>query len=204
MGGAVLALALVGGGLAATVLGGEDSPQPETAPSPQTAPSPETTPSPDYTYQLPKTIREAGVLASQAGCSEVETPKDQGSHQVETGEKHPPYSSTPPTSGWYRLGSLTPALYYVPTADNETLVRNMAEGDVIIWHTGLSKGELEDLKGLMVLLKSEQLLGVPGKKLGLEEKIVLTAWGRLQRCEELSGEAIEDFFERFRGQGPLS
>jgi hypothetical protein len=31
---------------------------------------------------------------------------------------------------------------------------------------------------------------------------VLTAWGRIQTCEQLSGEAVENFFLEYRGRAP--
>jgi hypothetical protein len=192
----IFGVTALGGGVMALL---EDDPGPT---PPHAATSPHATPSPDYTYELPQSFAEAGVPADEAGCSAVDSPPDQGAHQVEQGENHPPYNSTPPTSGWYSVGALTPALYYVPF-DPEVLVRNMAEGDVVIWHSGLSEPELQDLKGVMVLLESEQLVGLPYSKQGLEQKIVLTAWGHIQRCEELSGEVIAEFFDRYVGRGPL-
>jgi len=160
-------------------------------------------PSPSYTVQLPSTIEEAGVPPSEAGCGELERPEEQDNVVISPGDSHPPYSSSPPTSGWHFLGSVSPALYYQPIQP-ENLVTNLAEGDVVIWHTGLSDDELLDLKGLMVLFASEQVVGVPGDTLSLEHSIVLTAWGRLQRCEKLSGPVVHQFIERFVGKGPSS
>ncbi|MGH2711101.1 MAG: DUF3105 domain-containing protein [Actinomycetota bacterium] len=190
-----MAIAVAIGGIAAVVAGDDLESKP---------PSIAAGPTLDYTVDIPKAIDEAGVPASEAGCSDIETPPDQGSHQVDLGEGHPAYSSTPPTSGWYTLAGLTPALYYSPISEPEALVRNMAEGGVVIWHSGLTEQELGDLKGAMVLLESDQLVGLPGDDFGLDQKIVLTAWGHLQRCDEVSGEAIAVFFEQFVGKGPLA
>ena len=164
-------------------------------------------PAPEKTVRsvdLVTRVDQVGVPPGKAGCSEVEEPKVQPAEVffgTEEGVTHPPYSSTPPTSGWHYLEPIDEAIYYQPH-DPEALVANLAEGDVVVYHTGLTDAARDELIGLFVLFESNFILAVPGDDLGLEDEIVLTAWGKLQRCERLSGEAIESFFYRYRGQGP--
>jgi hypothetical protein len=178
--------ALVGGIVAASLATGpEDVPEPTDG----------------IVVELPQSVSEVGVPLAEAGCSGVESPTIQGSRIVNPEEKHVAYSSKPPTSGPHYLGPLDPAIYWIPN-DPEAVVSNLAVGDVAVWHTGLTPDQQTELKGLFVLLHSEDILATAGDDLELEDEIVLTAWGKLQRCNRLSGEAIADFFQRYRGGGP--
>lgn len=182
---AVGAVAAAVGVAAALATGGAQPPEP-----------------PGTTAKLPTKIAQIGVPADQAGCSPVRSPEIQPAVEVDGADaKHPPYSSTPPTSGWHLVHPLPPAGYLTPH-DPEFVVANLAEGDVAVWHVGLTEKERQDLIGLFVLLKSEYILAVSGEELGLDHKIVLTAWGKLQECEKFSGQAIARFFNRYRGLGP--
>jgi hypothetical protein len=159
-------------------------------------------PAPTRTVFLPSRVDQVGVSLDEAGCSEVEEPAIQQSRIIQVDEQHPPYTSTPPTSGPHYLGALSAGIYWVPH-DPEAVVANLAEGDVVVWHTGFdTRKEQDQLKGLFVLFKSNEIVAVSGEELGLEQPIVLTAWGKLQECEKFSGEAIADFFEKYRGLGP--
>jgi hypothetical protein len=157
---------------------------------------------PGRVVKIPTRFDQIGVPADEAGCSPVRSPKVQPNAVVSSAEpEHPPYSSTPPTSGWHFFDPLPAAGYLLPH-DPEAVVANLADGDVAVWHVGLTEEERQDLIGLFVLLKSEYILAVSGEELGLDHKIVLTAWGKLQECEQLSGPVIARFFERYRGLGP--
>lgn len=191
---ALVALGAAGGGLTWSLLSGDEAP-------PEPTPSPTATPSPDVSVlPIPQNPSEVGVPLSEAGCGDVEEPRDQGLH-LATGTEHPGYSSNPPTSGWYQAPP-PPALYYIPIGP-EAAVGAMAKGDVIVWHTGLTFPETQLLHGLFIYFEDEAITGTSGEDLRLEDPIVLTAWGKLQRCEKISGEAIATFFETYRGDGPL-
>ena len=170
--------------------------------SSEPTPAPSPTPSPEVSVlPIPQSPSEVGVPLAEAGCTPVEEPRLQRLRLTSTDE-HPEYSSNPPTSGWYQ-GPPPPALYYVPIGP-EPAVGAMAKGDVIVWHTGLTYDETQLLHGLFIYFKDEAITGASGEELGLEEPIVLTAWGKLQRCEKISGEAIATFFTTHRGKGPLT
>lgn len=192
----LVTLALLGGGggwLLWNAFGNE--------PSPSASPTP--TPSPEVSVvPIPQNPSDVGVPLAEAGCTEVIEPPIQKAVEVGDGEEHPEYSSNPPTSGWHHRSPIPPALYYVP-APPEAMVAAMAKGDVIMWHTGLTYEETQDLHGLFIYFEDEAITGTSGEDLGLKDPIVMTAWGKLQRCEEISGEAIATFFETYRGNGPL-
>jgi hypothetical protein len=183
--------AIVAGGLAAgTLLGSLTREQPTSERSPL------------YSVKIPSSSRQVGVPLQDAGCSEVQEPKVQPSQVVVPDEEHEPYSSTPPTSGAHYAVPMSPAIYWAPD-DPEAAVANLAVGDVVVWHSGFDTlEEQNEMKGLFVYFRSEDILAVPGDDLGLRGRIVLTAWGKLQVCEEFSGEAIHRFFDEYRGQGP--
>jgi hypothetical protein len=152
---------------------------------------------------IPRRLDLIGVSREEAGCSDVESPPVQRTRIVVPDQKHPPYSSTPPTSGPHFLSALPAAIYFQPHQP-EQVVSNLAQGDVVVWHTGVAttQEKRNQLIGLFLLYRSEELVAVEGSDLGLEDPIVLTAWGKLQRCERFSGEAVADFFERYKGRGP--
>jgi hypothetical protein len=152
---------------------------------------------------VPRRLDLIGVPAEEAGCSDVESPPVQKTRIISPDQKHRPYTSTPPTSGAHFLTPLPAAIYYTPHVP-EQVVSNLAVGDVVVWHTGVftTEAKRNHLLGLFLLYRSEELVAVEGGELGLEDPIVLTAWGKLQRCERFSGQAVADFFERYKGRGP--
>lgn len=194
----VVLVAIVGGGLLASAALRDETPEPAAAPSPGATPSPE-----GSVLPIPQSPSDVGVPLEDAGCTQVIEPKDQGAHQIGQRGEHPPYSSTPPTSGWYAAEPVPPALYYIPVPP-EAALSTLVRGSVVVWHTGLTPAEEELLHGLFIYFEDEGITGASGEDLGLKEPIVLTAWGKLQRCDEISGEAIATFFTTYRGQGPLA
>ncbi|HEV3474368.1 MAG TPA: DUF3105 domain-containing protein [Actinomycetota bacterium] len=184
---AVIAAGVTAGALAGTLTGGGES---------------EEASGPRFTVPIPTSSRQVGVPIDEAGCTDVREPEIQPSRIIAPEEKHPPYSSVPPTSGPHYVGPLSAAIYWVPN-DPEALVANLAQGDIVVYHTGFDEiKEQNELKGLFVYLHSEEILATPGEPLGLKHPIVLTAWGKLQECEQFSGEAIHRFFDKYRGLGP--
>lgn len=188
------------GGVAAVVVGGVATGVVLGAATGDNEPTPER--SPLYSVRIPSSSRQVGVPLADAGCSEVTEPELQPSRVLAPEESHPPYSSTPPTSGPHSIGSLNAAIYWIPH-EPEAVVANLAEGDVVVWHTGFdTREEQNELKGLFAHFRSEEILAVPGDPLGLKHPIVLTAWGKLQECQRFSGQAIERFFNEHKGLGP--
>jgi hypothetical protein len=186
--GLVIVAGLGVGALAAGVFRGD----PEVAPTPESI----------NEVFIPSTATEVGVPAGEAGCSDVESPEVQDPYVVQVDEKHDPYTSTPATSGAHYAGPLSPAIYWIEH-DPEAIVANLAQGDIVMYHNGYDKREEQDvIKGLFVYFASEEIMAVPGDHLNLDGEIVLTSWGKIQTCEKLSGEAVEQFFFENRGRAP--
>ena len=195
-----VALLVTGGVAAAAVLSGGE-PEPSPSPSPSLSPSPSPTQPPVFSFVVPDDPSEVGAPLAEAGCGPVQQPELQKPTEVKPGDKHPPYSSTPPTSGAHYPDGPGGGVFFVPH-DPEAVVASMARGDVVVWHTGFSKGMRNDLIGLLTYFESDFLMAQPGDEMKLDHEMVLTAWGHLQECEEFSGEAVEQFFLNYRGRGP--
>lgn len=132
-----------------------------------------------------------GVPAKDAGCKPVERPPYQGHVMLDPGEKHPPYNTTPPASGWFLGANPEPAYYEIPIPI-ERMMNVAAYGGILLWS---SKAESPPARRYTRLKASAVLVGQtePSIKSG----VVFTAWGVLQRCEKFSGEAMEAFGKAF-------
>jgi hypothetical protein len=134
-------------------------------------------------------------------CEPVERPKNMGRRELTLGEEPPgEYGSNPPTSGWYIPRPATPA-FYGSALSPQVLVANLAQGDVVVWYSGMSPDEAWELEALQEVFGG-QLIVVPGDQLKLKDPVVITAWGALQRCDGINADAITRFVRRFAQEAP--
>ncbi len=109
------------------------------------------------------------------------------------------YNSRPPTSGSH-FGQLARwGVYKEPVADG-LQIHNLEDGGVGIWYN-CPDGcpELVDqLTGIVDEMGEERLLMAPYP--GLETKIALTAWNRIDKMEEFDRERIIEFIKAYRGK----
>ncbi len=138
---------------------------------------------------------------SGGSCSAVERPELQTATHIEEGATHKPYSSDPPTSGAHYAVPADPGFFATPLAP-EQLVHNLEHGQIVIWYRlDLTPEEVESLASLT----SEEpvaTITVPYAGLTAADKLVMTAWGALQRCTGVSTEDIDAFRAEFQGRGP--
>ncbi len=139
---------------------------------------------------------QAGTPAARARCGAIERPKYQGRIKVEVGQKHPDYSSSPPTSGWFRIG-VSPAWYGV-SPPIEQVMGIPANGGIAIW---VSDVESRNSRLWHTLKRRNDVIVVadPSIKTG----VVFTAWGLKQRCEYFSGEYATSFLNRWTNMRAL-
>ena len=135
-----------------------------------------------------------------AGCDPVERPQVQeGSHLL--GDQAPPvpYSSVPPTSGWHRSGRPPDPGAYVEPLPDPALVSVLEQGGVVVAH----QPDLSDaVVGALQRLPAEvdDVVVTPHDR--LPSPITLTAWGVLQRCDEVTAQDVAAFRdEHARGEG---
>ena len=129
---------------------------------------------------------------------------DQGHRIITPGEAHPPYNSTPPTSGWHYA---LPAHWGIHDSaiPDEVQLRNLAGGGVLIqYRPNLAIEELEQLRTFVADLRTDQkycrVILAPYE--GLEQAIVLTAWNRIDRLTKYDADQIRGFIDALITQGP--
>ncbi len=142
-----------------------------------------------------------GVPLADAGCTETEHPALQEAEHIEEGAAHGPYSSDPPTSGPH-YGTPADTGFYPTALPTEQVIHNMEHGQIVIWYA--PDIEQRELDMVEKITRQEPLanIAIPAINLEPNAKLALTAWGALQFCEEISGEAIDIFRAQFQGKGP--
>lgn len=126
-----------------------------------------------------------------AGCDPVERPRVQeGSHLIGAAEPPVPYSSVPPTSGWHSSGRPPEPGAYVDPLPDPVLVSALEQGSVVVAHQPDLAGEVV---GALQRLPAEVDGVVVTPRQDLPSAITLTAWGVLQRCDEVTAEDVAAF-----------
>lgn len=140
-----------------------------------------------------------GYLAyrSAAALPGVAMP-DQGNQHVQTaGEPHVPYNSKPPTSGPH-LPYLAPWGVHTEPIQNELQVHNLEDGGVLVQYNcpGGCPELVEKLKAI-VQKYDHQVILAPYP--GMQQRIALTAWTRLDAFDEFDEARIQRFINAYRG-----
>ena len=123
---------------------------------------------------------------------------DLGNMHIEEGTSSPiPYNSTPPTSGPH-YGSLARWGVHSEPIPDELVVHNLEDGGVGLWYN-CSDGCPELVSQLESVVEDyhEGVLLAPYP--GMETRIALTAWTRLDQFNDFDQERIERFIRAFRG-----
>jgi hypothetical protein len=123
---------------------------------------------------------------------------DMGNMHVEEGTKSPvAYNSTPPTSGPH-YGSLAGWGIHTEPIPDELMVHNLEDGGVGIWYD-CPDGCAELVNQLASVAEGydEGVLLAPYP--GMDTRIALTAWNRIDRFEEFDEERIVRIVRAFRG-----
>jgi len=135
---------------------------------------------------------DEGVPAAEAGCRPVQTPPYQGHAELTPGQEHPPYNTDPPTSGWYLIVKPNAGFYGIPLPA-ERIMNIPADGGIVIW---ISESETRATRRFSFALHAADVLMTVWP--GVEQGVVFTAWGVMQRCQKFSGEVAMAFIERYR------
>lgn len=133
----------------------------------------------------------SGDPLAAADCEPAERPQlQEGSHLIGDQEPPVPYSSSPPTSGWHSSGRpLDPGAYVDPVSGPEQ-VRVLEQGGIVVAHDpALPEDRVADLQRLP--LEVEGIVVTPYED--APAPVTLTAWGVLQRCDDVTAEQVAAF-----------
>jgi len=127
----------------------------------------------------------------------------QGAEHVEKGKEHPAYNSKPPTSGWHYSEEAEWGIHAEQIPD-ELQLHNLEHGGVLVQYDP-EKADEELIKQLEALVreygaKYGKLILAPYA--GLNKKVALTAWGRIDEFDEFDRLRIVAFIEEFINKGP--
>ena len=137
--------------------------------------------------------------AEAAGCGEIEEFPELSRDHIQEGSEHEPYNSEPPTSGPH-YASPAEAQFFESPVEPERVVHNLEHGQIVIWYqSDLPESTIDSLQE-MVEDAAPFVLATPYS--GAEQPIVYTAWQNSLGCEQPSTAVLENFRERFQGQGP--
>ena len=144
----------------------------------------------------------SALMALAVACGgdpQPETPgvhyPDQGNAHIGLGDDHPPYISTPATSGWHYPVPLAPAPWasYTQPLPDEVLVHNLEHGGIGA-HYNCPEGCADLVDRIAAAVRGRgKIIMAPYP--GMESRIALTAWNYLDTFEEFDEERIVAFIE---------
>ena len=129
----------------------------------------------------------------------------QENEEIEVGEIHADYNTTPPTSGWHYaipLEDITWGALDEPV-ENEVQVSYLERGGIMVQYN--CPDECPDLQQQLkqiVDLYQESVILAPYPD--MESTIALTAWGWIDTFESFDERRVDDFIQTHFGQGPKS
>jgi len=118
-------------------------------------------------------------------------------HLASADEKHVPYNSNPPSSGPH-LPYIAPWGIHAEPIVKELQVHNLEDGGVLVQYN-CPQGCPDLVAGLktIVLRYDRQVILAPYP--GMDTRIALTAWSRIDKFDELDEKRIVRFIEAYRG-----
>jgi len=119
------------------------------------------------------------------------------SPHVLRGARHIPYNSDPPTSGPH-AGNLAPwGVHYQPIPD-ELQVHNLEDKGIVIQYS--CSPDCPDLaRKLETIVRRYREYVLLAPRPGMDRRIALTAWGKIDKFDEFDEARIVRFIRRFRG-----
>ncbi len=142
-------------------------------------------------------------IARAAGCGEVTTTSDSGSGRHLTEDQTVEYDTSPPTHGAHDPIPLRAGIYEEPftnvKGEKPTIykaVHSLEHGYIIVWHEGLRSADERLLERRYS--DAKKVIVVPYPPLKGDDKVVLTAWGRIVRCPKLDVKVVDGFIDLYR------
>lgn len=152
--------------------------------------------------EAPGGSENVGVAAAQAGCEEIEEfeAPEENPH-VEPGAPHEPYNSSPPTTG-PMYEQTAPLGFSTEALPEESLVHNQEHGAIVIWYQPDAPAETISAIENLTLQEPQATVAAPYTDIEAPYQLVISAWGALQRCEQVSQEVVDDFRREYQGNSP--
>lgn len=155
----------------------------------------------------PKTdVKIPDVSEGEAGCDPIESAKPQKAEHIPEGQEHAPYNTNPPTSGPHYSAPLAPidTGFYESDIEPEKVVHNLEHGEIVIWYRPDAPSETIDAIEKVTQQQPDATVAVPWSDIESPKEFVLTAWGKLQPCVQVSQEVVDHFRSLYQGKGPES
>ncbi|GBD11350.1 hypothetical protein HRbin23_01013 [bacterium HR23] len=150
-------------------------------------------------------------VATTTAPSELRRPPSQGAAHINPEDPHPPYNTTPPTSGWHWPYADSWGIKTTPRED-ELLVHNLEHGGVIASYDRelLTPEQVKALEDIFrrqrefpcYLIVTPYPRPIVDQQTGLRYPLALTAWTAIQYLANVDEEAIQKFIDQFRNRGP--
>jgi uncharacterized protein DUF3105 len=133
-----------------------------------------------------------------AAAQHVTTPVDYSKEQFgDSGGGTPPI---PPTGGKHNPISLGDKTRFYPLAEKprpERAVHNLEHGYVVAWYDAkLPAADVTTLQSLATTLPRFLVVGWSGGDLPADKHLVLTSWGRTERCGTAAAPVIQNFYSK--------
>lgn len=135
--------------------------------------------------------------ASEAAAPGRTVPIQGHEHLQSPGSPHPPYNSTPPTSGSHVPWLAPWGVHRIPIPW-ELQVHNLEDGGVIIhYRCDRPCPETESTLRAIVTSYPSHVILTPERR--LTTAIALTAWGRIETLDRVDEVVIRRFIDAYRG-----
>lgn len=133
-------------------------------------------------------------------------------NHIQEGVVPGPYNSDPPTSGPHYATDLRAGFYdesdlaTLPGHPEGYLVHNLEHGYVIFWYNcdvideQLCLDIKSEIRSVIDDFNEVKVIAFPWES--IEEPVVMTSWGRMQRFEEFDRQLATAFVERNRNRSP--
>ena len=125
----------------------------------------------------------------------IEVMEDQ-THIADVNSPHTPYNSDPPTSGPH-LDYIAHWGVHKEPLPKELLVHNLEDGGVVIYYN--SKTDEETVKQIEDIVNRYKEFVLVNPNPEMENRLTLTAWGRMEKLDGVDEERIVQFIEAYKG-----
>lgn len=149
-------------------------------------------------YVIPILLLILGVAWLVTRPYPGESVASQGNQHIENiNSNHVAYNTTPPTSGPH-IGSTARWGIHTEQIPDEIQIHNLEDGGVIV-HYDPSVVDEEMIDALKVIVNSYPNDIILEPYADMSSVIVLTAWGRIDRLDQMDESRIREFIDAYRG-----
>lgn len=110
---------------------------------------------------------------------------------------HPPYNSDPPTSGWH-VGNIAPWGVHTTPIPKELQVHNLEDAGIAVQYN-CPQGCPDLVKQLEAIVKGHDKHVLLAPSPGMDKRIALTAWGRIDKFDDFDEARIVRFIKAYKG-----